>query len=30
MDNIRYFKPIDEPDVPVEKIGKLSATGWKG
>lgn len=27
MDNIRYFKPIDEPDVPVEKIGKLSVTG---
>lgn len=22
MDNIKYFKPIDEPDVPVEQIGK--------
>ena len=21
MDNIRYFKPLDEPDVPVELIG---------
>jgi len=30
MDNIRYFKPIDEPDVPVEKIGKLPVTGWEG
>jgi uncharacterized OB-fold protein len=28
MDNIRYFKPIDEPDVPVDKIGKLPVTGW--
>ncbi len=27
MDNIRYFKPIDEPDVPVEQIGKLPVTG---
>jgi uncharacterized OB-fold protein len=27
MDNIRYFKPIDEPDVAVELIGKLSAEG---
>jgi len=27
MDNIRYFKPIDEPDVPIELIGKLSVTG---
>ena len=30
MDNIRYFKPIDEPDVPVEKIGKMPVTGWGG
>jgi uncharacterized OB-fold protein len=30
MDNINYFKPIDEPDVPVEKIGKLPVTGWEG
>ena len=30
MDNIRYFKPIDEPDVPVAMIGKLPVTGWEG
>lgn len=30
MDNIQYFKPIDEPDVPAEKIGKLPVTGWEG
>ncbi|MCB1703838.1 MAG: Zn-ribbon domain-containing OB-fold protein [Halioglobus sp.] len=30
MNNIRYFKPIDEPDVPAEKIGKLPVTGWEG
>ncbi len=30
MDNIRYFRPIDEPDVPVDKIGKLPVTGWDG
>jgi uncharacterized OB-fold protein len=30
MNNIRYFKPIDEPDVPVEKIGKLPVSGWEG
>ena len=30
MDNIRYFKPIDEPDVPVETIGKVPASGWEG
>ncbi len=30
MDNIRYFKPIDEPDVPVDKIGKLPITGLEG
>ena len=30
MDNIRYFKPIDEPDVPVEKIGHMPVAGWEG
>lgn len=30
MDNIRYFKPIEEPDVPVEMIGKLPVTGLEG
>ena len=30
MDNIRYFRPIDEPDVPVAQIGKLPVTGWEG
>ncbi len=30
MDNIRYFKPLDEPDVPVEKIGKIPVEGWEG
>ncbi|MCB1843351.1 MAG: Zn-ribbon domain-containing OB-fold protein [Halioglobus sp.] len=30
MDNILYFKPLDEPDVPVEKIGKLPVTGLEG
>ena len=30
MDNIRYFKPIDQPDVPVEMIGKVAVDGWKG
>ena len=30
MDNIRYFRPIDEPDVPVDLIGKLPVTGWEG
>ena len=30
MDNIRYFRPVDEPDVPVEMIGKISVDGWKG
>jgi len=30
MDNIRYFKPLDEPDVPVEMIGKLPVEGWEG
>jgi len=28
MDNIRYFRPLDEPDVPVERIGKLPVSGW--
>lgn len=27
MDNIRYFRPLDEPDVPVERIGTLPVTG---
>ena len=27
MENIQYFKPIDEPDVPVEEIGKLKKEG---
>jgi uncharacterized OB-fold protein len=30
MDNIRYFKPIDEPDVEPERIGKLPVTGLEG
>ncbi len=30
MDNIRYFRPIDEPDVPVDMIGKLPVSGWEG
>jgi uncharacterized OB-fold protein len=30
MDNIRYFKPNDEADVPVEMIGKVSVDGWEG
>ena len=30
MDNIKYFKPIDEPDVPVDKIGKLPVSGLEG
>jgi len=30
MDNIRYFRPLDEPDVPVEQIGRLSVSGWEG
>jgi uncharacterized OB-fold protein len=30
MDNIRYFKPIDEPDVPVEQIGRVPVSGWEG
>ena len=34
MDNIRYFRPIDEPDVPVNRIGRvpvagLPADGWE-
>jgi hypothetical protein len=27
MENIQYFKPIDEPDVPVDQIGKLIDEG---
>lgn len=30
MDNIRYFKPIDEPDVPFDRIAKLPVTGLEG
>lgn len=30
MGNIKYFKPIDEPDVPREDIGKLPVTGLEG
>ncbi|MEM9254667.1 MAG: Zn-ribbon domain-containing OB-fold protein [Pseudomonadota bacterium] len=30
MDNILYFKPIDEPDVPVDMIGKVPVTGPEG
>lgn len=30
MDNIRYFKPLDEADVPVDRIGKLPVTGLEG
>ena len=30
MDNINHFKPIDEPDVPVEMIGKVPVEGWEG
>lgn len=30
MDNIRYFKPIDEADVPFDRIGKLPVTGLEG
>lgn len=27
LDNIRYFKPLDEPDVPLDMIGKLPVEG---
>ncbi len=27
MDNILYFRPIDEPDMPVDQIGKLNKEG---
>lgn len=30
MDNIKYFKPIDEADVPRDMIGKLPVTGLEG
>lgn len=30
LDNIRYFKPINETDVPVSMIGRLPVTGWEG
>ena len=29
MDNIRYFKPIEESDVPLDMIGKVPVTGWE-
>jgi uncharacterized OB-fold protein len=28
MDNIQYFKPLHEPDVPIDSIGKLPVEGW--
>jgi hypothetical protein len=28
MDNVQYFKPIDEPDVPIDRIGRLPVEGW--
>jgi hypothetical protein len=28
--NILYFKPIDEPDVPIDMIGKLPVEGLEG
>jgi len=27
MDNIKYFKPLDEPDMPLEDIGKRALSG---
>jgi uncharacterized OB-fold protein len=27
MDNIKYFKPLDEPDMALEEIGKLALSG---
>ena len=27
MDNIKYFKPLDEPDMALEDIGKLVLSG---
>ena len=30
MDNISYWKPIDEPDVPVDMIGRVPVEGWEG
>ncbi len=30
MDNIRYFRPLDEPDVPIEMIGRVPLSGWEG
>lgn len=27
MDNIKYFKPLDEPDMALEDIGKLALSG---
>ena len=30
MENILYFRPLDEPDVPVERIGTLPVAGLEG
>jgi uncharacterized OB-fold protein len=30
MENIRYFRPLDEPDVPIDMIGKVPVSGWEG
>jgi uncharacterized OB-fold protein len=30
LDNIRYFKPINETDVPVAMIGRVPVAGWEG
>tara|TARA_R100000900_G_scaffold15508_1_gene13580 strand:+ start:117498 stop:118004 length:507 start_codon:yes stop_codon:yes gene_type:complete len=30
MENILYFRPLDEPDVAVERIGTLPVTGLEG
>lgn len=30
MGNIRYYKPLDEPDVPLDMIGKLPVEGLGG
>jgi uncharacterized OB-fold protein len=29
MGNICYFRPIDEPDVPIASIGKVPVSGWE-
>ncbi|MEM0954327.1 MAG: Zn-ribbon domain-containing OB-fold protein [Pseudomonadota bacterium] len=30
MDNIRYYRPIDEPDVPKDQIGRVPVDGPEG